>query len=305
MDAVTGAFSYTGRAIAEELLRRGREVRTLTRRHPAGDPLEGRVGEAPLQFADSTALRRALGDVETLYNTYWVRYARGSTTFDRAVANTRVLLEAAADAGVQRVVHVSVTNAALDSPLPYFRGKAQVEADVAASKLSHAIVRPTLVFGANDILVSNIAWGVRRFPVFPISGDGSYRVQPVAVADVASICADAGEARGDIAVDAAGPEVLTYRQLVQLVADAAGSKIRIVSAPRRVAVLLANVVGAAHRDVALTADELAGLEASLLVSHDAPLGTADFRTWLSANADTLGRVYTSELARNFRGRAPL
>ena len=176
MDAVTGAFSYTGRAIAEELLRRGREVRTLTRRHPAGDPLEGRVGEAPLQFADSTALRRALGDVETLYNTYWVRYARGSTTFDRAVANTRVLLEAAADAGVQRVVHVSVTNAALDSPLPYFRGKAQVEADVAASKLSHAIVRPTLVFGANDILVSNIAWGVRHFPVFPISGDGSYRV---------------------------------------------------------------------------------------------------------------------------------
>ena len=92
MDVVTGAFSYTGRAIAEELLRRGREVRTLTRQRPAGDPLEGRIGEAALQFEDPTALRRALSDVETLYNTYWVRHAHGSTTFDRAVANTRVLL---------------------------------------------------------------------------------------------------------------------------------------------------------------------------------------------------------------------
>ena len=163
MDLVTGAFSYTGRAIAEELLRRGREVRTLTRRHEGGDPLAGRIDEAPLQFQDPAALRRALDNVVTLYNTYWIRYARGATTFERAVANTRVLLEAAADAGIKRVVHVSVTNPRLDSPLPYFRGKAQVEADVAASTLSYAIVRPTLVFGANDILLNNIAWGLRRY----------------------------------------------------------------------------------------------------------------------------------------------
>ena len=304
MDIVTGAFSYTGRAIAEELLRRGRDVRTLTRRHAAGDPLEGRVDEAPLQFQDPVALRHALSDAETLYNTYWVRYAHGATTFERAVANTRLLLEAAEDAGVQRVVHVSVTNPTLDSPLPYFRGKAQVEAGVAASKLTYAIVRPTLVFGANDILLNNIAWGLRRFRVFPISGDGSYLVQPVAVEDVAVICVDAGERTDNVVVDAAGPEVFTYRQLVELVADAIGSRSRVVGSPRRLTVLLANLVGAMHRDIALTADELAGLEVSLLVSQGAPLGTADFRAWITANAQTLGRVYTSELARNFRGHEP-
>jgi uncharacterized protein YbjT (DUF2867 family) len=305
MDVVTGAFSYTGRAIAEELLSRGRKVRTLTRSYRPGDRLEGEIDEAPLQFEDQAALRQTLTGVDTLYNTYWVRYAHGPTTFERAVANTRVLFRAAADAGVRRVVHVSVTNPALDSPFPYFRAKAQTEADVAASKLSYAVVRPTLVFGANDVLLNNIAWALRRFPVFPISGDGGYEVQPVAVEDVAALCVDAGERTDDLVVDAAGPETLTYRGLVRLVADSIGSRSRIVGAPRRLVLSLAYVVGAAHRDVALTADELEGLEASLLVSREPPLGATELREWLAATAQSLGRCYVSELARNFRGRAPL
>jgi uncharacterized protein YbjT (DUF2867 family) len=305
MDVVTGAFSYTGRAIAEELLHRGRQVRTLTRRHPREDPLKGRIDEAILQFDDPAVLRRSLSGVDTLYNTYWVRYARGATTFERAVANTRALFAAAADAGVRRVVHLSVTNPTLDSPLPYFRGKAQTEADVAASGLPYAIVRPTLVFGANDILINNIAWALRRFPIFPISGDGSYGVQPIAVHDVAAICADAGETTDNLVVDAAGPEVFAYRELVRTVADALGSHSRIVASPHRLAALLANLVGAIHRDIALTSDELAGLEASLLISHQPPLGATDFRAWITATAPTIGHAYASELARNFRDHQPL
>jgi uncharacterized protein YbjT (DUF2867 family) len=305
MDVVTGAFSYTGRAIAEELLHRGRQVRTLTRRHPREDPLKGRIDEAILQFDDPAVLRRSLSGVDTLYNTYWVRYARGATTFERAVANTRALFAAAADAGVRRVVHLSVTNPTLDSPLPYFRGKAQTEADVAASGLPYAIVRPTLVFGANDILINNIAWALRRFPIFPISGDGGYGVQPIAVHDVAAICADAGETTDNLVVDAAGPEVFAYRELVRTVADALGSHSRIVASPRRLAALLANLVGAIHRDIALTSDELAGLEASLLISHQPPLGATDFRAWITATAPTIGHAYASELARNFRDHQPL
>jgi uncharacterized protein YbjT (DUF2867 family) len=305
MDVVTGAFSYTGRAIAEELLHRGRQVRTLTRRHPREDPLKGRIDEAILQFDDPAVLRRSLSGVDTLYNTYWVRYARGATTFERAVANTRALFAAAADAGVRRVVHLSVTNPTLDSPLPYFRGKAQTEADVAASGLPYAIVRPTLVFGANDILINNIAWALRRFPIFPISGDGGYGVQPIAVHDVAAICADAGETTDNLVVDAAGPEVFAYRELVRTVADALGSHSRIVASPHRLAALLANLVGAIHRDIALTSDELAGLEASLLISHQPPLGATDFRAWITATAPTIGRAYASELARNFRDHQPL
>lgn len=305
MDVVTGAFSYTGRAIAEELLRRDRLVRTLTRGSAGGDALEGRIEAAPLQFRDRAALRRALVGVETLYNTYWVRFERGETTFERAVENTRVLLGVAREAGVGRVVHVSVAGAAADSPLPYFRGKARVEADLAGSGLSYAVVRPTLVFGPRDILINNIAWALRRSPVFPVAGDGSYRVQPVSVEDVATICVDAGERDDDVVLDAAGPETLTYDGLVRVVADAVGSRCRLVHCPREVVLALGRVIGAVRRDVLLTTDELACLEANLLVSREPPLGAASARSWIAANGSHLGRDYASELARNFRPYDPL
>jgi len=305
MDVVTGAFSYTGRAIAEELLRRGRPVRTLTRRAAPADPLSQRIERAVLQFSDELALRNALAGAETVFNTYWVRFAHGSTTFERAVENTRLLLRAAGEAGVRRIVHVSVTNPSLDSPLPYFRGKAQVEADIRASGQSHAIVRPTLVFGPRDILVNNIAWGLRRTPVFPIAGDGSYRVQPVSVEDVASMCVDAGAAAEDVVLDAAGPETLSYEELVLLVAAAVNSRARIAHVPPRAVLALARVTGALRRDVLLTREELAGLQAELLVSDRLPVGSASFRSWVAANGESLGRGYVSELARNFRPYDPL
>ncbi|MDQ3065766.1 MAG: NmrA family NAD(P)-binding protein, partial [Actinomycetota bacterium] len=263
------------------------------------------IGRARLQFGDGEELRCALDGVDTLYNTYWVRFVHGGTTFERAVANTRVLLDAARAAGVRRIVHVSVTQPSLESPLPYFRGKAEVEADVVASGLPHAIVRPTLVFGPRDILVNNIAWGLRRAPVFPLAGNGAYRVQPVSVEDVATICVDAAERSDDIVLDAAGPETLTYEELVRLVAAAVGARSRIVHWPRGAVLALARLIGSIRRDVLLTPDELAGLEAGLLVSGEPPLGTASFRSWVAANGEGLGRGYVSELARNFRPYDPL
>ena len=305
MDVVTGVFSFTGRAIAEELLVRGRKVRTLTRRDAAGDPLAARIERAELQFRDEEALRSALVGVDTLFNTYWVRFAHGATTFDRAVDNTRLLVRAAKSAGARRIVHVSVTNPSLASSLPYFRGKAEVERDVADSGLSYAIVRPTLVFGPRDILVNNIAWGLRRSPVFPIAGDGTYRVQPISVEDTATICADAAVGEENAVLDAAGPETMSYEELVRLVAAAVGSKARIVHWPARLVLALARATGAVRRDVLLTAEELAGLRASLLVSDEPPLGRASFRSWVAANGEALGRGYVSELARNFRPYDPL
>jgi uncharacterized protein YbjT (DUF2867 family) len=305
VDVVTGAFSFTGRAIAEELLDRGRAVRTLTRRDAPGDPLAARIDRAELQFRDEGALRRALDGVDTLFNTYWVRFAHGETTFGRAVENTRVLLRAANAAGARRVVHVSVTNPSLASPLPYFRGKAEVERDVAGSGLPYAIVRPTLVFGPRDILVNNIAWGLRRSPVFPIAGDGSYRVQPVSVEDTATICVEAAAGEENVVLDAAGPETISYEELVRVVAAAVGSKARIVHWPARLVLALARATGAVRRDVLLTTEELAGLRASLLVSDLRPLGRASFSSWVAANGESLGRGYVSELARNFRPYDPL
>lgn len=297
---VTGAFSYTGSFIARRLLDDGVRVRTLTRRDDPASPLHGKVETAPLQFADRGALVESLRGARCLYNTYWVRFERGGTTFDRAVRNSAILFEAAAEAEVERIVHVSVTNPSENSPLPYFRGKAQVERALAEAGPAYAIVRPTLVFGSRDILVNNIGWILRRFPVFVVPGDGSGRVQPVAAEDVAEIAVTA-----EGTVDAAGPEEYRFDELVHAVGAAIACRRRLVHAPPRVALALGAVVGAARRDVILTRDELEGLQASLLVSKEPPRGRASFRDWLERNGSSLGRAYVSELARNFRSYAPL
>ena len=204
LDVVTGAFSFTGRYIAEALLERGRKVRTLTRRPDPSHPLAGRVEEAPLVFDDGLA--ESLRGADTLYNTYWVRFERGPATFDRAVANIEALVLAAASVGVRRIVHVSVANAEHTSPYPYFRGKAQAEDLVRAAGPSHAIVRPTLTYGPGDILVNNIAWALRRVPVFLLPGDGRFDVQPVSVTDVARLAVEVGGRTDDVTLDAAGPQ---------------------------------------------------------------------------------------------------
>ena len=300
---VTGAFSYTGSFVAERLLADGLRVRTLSRRDDLSHPLHGRVEVAPLQFADEPALVESLRGSRTLYNTYWIRFEHGGSTFDRAVENTRTLFRAARAAGVERVVHASVSNAREDSPLPYFRGKARCERALAESGLEHAIVRPTLVFGARDILVSNIAWILRRFPLFLVPGDGRYRVQPVSAEDVAEIAVTAVTAQGT--VDAAGPEVYSFDELVREIGRAVGSRRRLVHLPPAAALAVGAAVGAARRDVVLTRDEVDGLAAELLVSDKPPLGRDSFRDWLARNGEGLGRRYVSELRRNFRPYAPL
>jgi len=297
---VTGAFSYTGGFVAEKLLRDGFPVRTLSRRDDPSSPLHGRVDVAELQFRDEAALVESLRGAGTLYNTYWIRYESGGCTFDRAVENTRTLFRAAQAAEVERVVHLSVSNPSEDSPLPYFRGKAACERALSESRLEHAIVRPTLIFGRRDLLVNNIAWILRRFPVFLVPGSGRYRLQPVSAEDVAEI---AVTARG--VVDAAGPDVFTFDELVRAIGDAIGRPRRLVHLPAGAALAVGAVVARVRRDVVLTRDEVAGLEAELLVSHEPPRGDDGFREWLEASGEALGRRYVSELARNFRPYAPL
>ena len=298
LDVVTGAFSYTGRHIAEALLERERRVRTLTRRPPEpSHPLANRVEVAPLAFDDG--LVESLRGANTLYNTYWVRFERGTTTFDRAVENTRTLFRSAREAGVRRIVHVSVANPDESSPYLYFRGKAATEEALGAAGISHAIVRPTLVFGGDDILVNNIAWGLRHVPVFLVAGDGRYEVQPVSVHDTARICVDAGARDDDLTLDAAGPDRWTYEDFVRLIARAIRARTWIRRSPTSVALAAARVAGMLLRDVVVTRDELLALESGLLVSDEPPLGSERFEAWLSDNAETLGRRYSSELARNF------
>jgi uncharacterized protein YbjT (DUF2867 family) len=296
---VTGAFSFTGRAIAEELLRRGESVRTLSRSDPHDDPLRALVDVAPLVFDPST-LRASLAGAETLYNTYWVRFERDGVTFSGAVDDTIELFEAARDAGVRRVVHISVSNADRADDLPYFAGKHRVERWLAASGIPHSIVRPTLVFGPQDILINNLAWMLRRTPLFLLPGTGDYRVQPVSVGDVARIAVETPAGT----VDAAGPETMSFATLVSSIGKAIRARARIAGAPRSVGLAVNSLLGRLIGDVVVTADELEGLSRSLLVTDSEPQGTERFTDWLREQAAGLGRSYASELRRNYGSTTP-
>jgi len=293
--AVTGAFGYTGQYIARRLLDRGDEVVTLTG-HPRPDE---RIRAFPFSFYDPPRMAESLAGCRVLYNTYWVRFDRGAQTYANAIRNTLALLKAAEMAGVERIVHVSITNPSLDSPLPYFRGKAILEDEIRKSRLSYAIVRPTVIFGPEDILVNNLAFLLRRFPVFLIPGSGQYRLQPVFVEDMTRIAVEAADRADNLVLDAVGPETFTFDELVCLIARTVGSRARILRAPPGLALFGARVLGLFLRDVLLTSDEVDGLMAGLLVSRDPPAGTMRLTEWLSANAGQVGRTHTSELQRHY------
>jgi nucleoside-diphosphate-sugar epimerase len=300
-DVVTGAFSYSGSRIAELLIDSGRGVGTLTHHPDREHPLRARVQALPYRFEDPVALARSLEGTTTLYNTYWVRFERGRTTFANAVANSRALFEAARRAGVARIVHLSIANPSIDSPLPYYRGKALVEQALAESGVPYAIVRPTFLFGGGrDILANNIAWILRRMPLFVVPGDGRYLVQPIHVDDLARICLQASHGRSGVIMDAAGPDTMSFEELVRAIRDAVGRRTPVLHAPPGAMAALARALGLAVRDVVLTADEIRGLTAGLLVSHQPALGHISFIEWLKEEGPALGRAYANELGRHFR-----
>lgn len=299
LNTVTGATGYTGWYIARRLLDLGESVINLTGRPARPSPFGDRVRALPFNFENPGALTESLKGAHTLYNTYWVRFSHGKTTFDTAVRNTLTLFHAARDAGVQRIVHTSITNPALDSRLPYFHGKAVLERALMESGLSYAILRPTVIFGPEDILIHNIAWFLRKFPVFAVPGDGQYKLQPVYVEDFAGIAVNAGHGSENVILDAVGPETFTYDALVRLIAEAVGSRARIVRVPPPVALTFARILGCFVKDVVLTRDELDGLMAGLLVSGQPPLAPTRLTDWLHQNRASLGAAYVSELARHF------
>lgn len=293
---VTGAFSNIGSAAARHLMQRGFSLHTLTnRRRPPGS---GDIGTGALTF-DPEHLVRHLDGADVLVSTYWVRFPHGTTSFETAVENLRILISAAVRAGVNRFVHVSVSNASLDSRLGYYRGKAEVDEAVRRSGLSHAIVRPTLVVGPHDVLSGNIAWFLRRFPVFPVPGGGGCRLQPVTLEETGRIIADAAEEESDLDVDAAGPEVYTFREYVELLARACGVRRLIVGTPAALSLAAIRLVEHFLSDIVLTREELLGLQQELLLSRKPATGTESVKAWLLEHGRSLGKEYINDLHLHF------
>jgi len=300
LNIVTGAFSYTGKYITQRLLSLGEEVRTLTGRPDRENLFGHQVESFPFNFNKPGELTDSLRGAKTLYNTYWVRFPHGQVTFDKAVENSKTLITAAEEAGIRRIVHISITNPSEDSPFPYFKGKALVEKAITQSNLSYAIIRPTVIFGSEGILINNIAWLLRKFPIFAIPGSGDYRIQPAFVEDVAEIAVNAGHKDDNMVIDAVGPEILTFDELIKLIASQINSRARIIHVGPWLALFLARLIGYAVRDVVITRDEIDGLMSNLLVYETKATAPTLFSEWLNQNADRIGRRYISGLERQYR-----
>lgn len=297
--AVTGAFSYSGKYIARRLLAQGHEVITLTGHPNRPDPFGGRVKAFPLDF-DEAGMTRSLAGVDTLYNTYWVRFDKGGNTQPRAVENTRTLARAAARARVRRMVHISIANPSAESHLPYYWGKAANEKAVMESGMGYAILRPTVLFGQEDVLINNIAWLLRRFSFFGQIGDGQYGIQPVYVDDLAALAVEAGAREDSFIWDAVGPDIFTFDELVRLIGERIGHPKPILHLPPGAALKAAQFISLFVGDVVLTPEEVDGLMAGLLVSKEPPRCQTHLADWLAENRETVGARYASELARHYR-----
>ena len=299
---VTGATGYTGRYITRLLLEEGHTVQSITGHPQRPNPFGDRVALHPFNFDRPDLLQETLAGTDTLFNTYWIRVNYGDRTHERCVEETRILFDAAKSAGVRRIVHVSITNPDASSPLPYFRGKGQLEDALRSLGLSYAILRPTVLYSTEDILLNNIAWTLRKFPVVLLPGTGAYGIQPVFVEDLAELAVEASRGSDNTEIDAVGPEVFTYAEMVKMVRDKVGAKCLVMPSPGWLTYAAGRFLGIFLKDIVLTWDEVKGLSAGLLVSKSAaePPARTRLTEWLDENGSELGRRYASEIQRHYR-----
>lgn len=300
LHVVTGALGYSGKVIAERLLARGDRVRTLTNSPGRPNPFGDRLEIHPLAFQDHEGLVRSLRGVDVLFNTYWVRFNHDLFNFDGAVDNTRRLFRAARDAGVRRIVHVSIMKAEQGQGLAYYEGKLALERSLKELGVSHAIVRPGVLFGRGDILVNNIAWVLRHMPVFGVFGWGGYKLQPMHVDDFADLAIDASDMTEEVTLDAVGPETFEFRRLVREIAGIIGVRRPIVPMPPCVGLGVSRLINPFVRDVIITREEIQGLMRGLLASDQGRTGATRLTTWAREHRDSLGARYSSEVGRRVK-----
>ena len=298
MHVVTGAFGYTGRWIAHHLLEKGVQVRTLTNAVGRDDPFDGRVEVHPLDFDDHAALVESLRGAEVLYNTYWVRYNHRRRNFEHeiAVENSKRLFKAAVEAGVERIVHFSVAHPHKAPDWTYFCGKVEVEKHLNDSEYCFAILRPTVLFGGHrNVLINNIAWMLRKFPIFGVFGMGNYPIQPVHVKDVARVAVEQGESRENVTIDVTGPETFRYKEYIGVMAKSMSLRRIILPMPPFVGWLFGKFLGLLLQDLVITRAEIKGLRRGLMASDEDPLGQLKFSEWIAEHGKDFGKRYQNDL----------
>lgn len=301
---VTGAYGYSGQYIARRLLEEGHDVFTLTNSPNRASVLGDRIIAYPLDFQYPDRMAGVMGGADALVNTYWVRFNHPLFRISDAVQNVLSLFRAAGMAGVRKIVHISITNPDIHSSIEYFAGKARLEAELVQSGMSFTILRPAVIFGREDILMNNIAWALRRFPLFLIFGDGNYRLQPIYVEDLAELVAqNVSDERHGI-INAIGPETYTFNELVSTIKKELELRCAIFHVTPEVGYPATKVISWWKRDVLITPDEIKGLMANLLYTGSPAAGFTSFRDWVRENRNWLGMRYANEVGRRTNRTAP-
>jgi NADH dehydrogenase len=225
---VFGGSGFVGRHVVGVLARRGLRVRCAVRRPDLAGHLQplGAMGQihpvqANLRYPDS--IKAAIDGADYVVNLVGILHETRKQSFSAVhVDGARAVAEAARDCGLDAMVHLSALAAALDSPSDYARTKALGEAAVLDVLPQSVILRPSLIFGPEDAFFNRFADLARFSPALPLIGGGETRFQPVYVEDVAEACARAllGKARPGWIYELGGPDVRTFRELIEFMLEA-------------------------------------------------------------------------------------
>ena len=279
---VFGGSGFVGRHIVQALTRRGYRVRAAVRRpdlaghlQPLGDVGQVTAVQANLRYRWS--VDRAIEGADAVVNAVGILYPAGRQSFDAVQAfGPRAIGEAAREAGIDNLVHISAIGADAGSDVAYLHSKGLGEAGVLETVPGAVIMRPSIVFGPEDDFFNKFAGMAQLSPVLPLIGGGGTKFQPVYVGNVAEAVAVAidGGARPDTVYELGGPEVATFRQCLERMLEETGRKRMLVPVPFGVAKIMGRIMGLLPKPL-LTADQVRMLQTDTIVSEAAE---ADGRT---------------------------
>jgi uncharacterized protein YbjT (DUF2867 family) len=273
---VFGGSGFLGRNVVRALAKRGYRIRVAVRRPELAGHLQplGRVGQihavqANLRYPASVGA--AMRDSQVAINLVGILAEGGAQSFEAVQAKGPETVARAASAAAARMVHVSAIGADENSPSGYARSKAAGEKAVLAAVPSATILRPSVVFGPEDQFTNRFAALARLSPALPLIGGGVTRMQPVYVGDVATAVADAvdGKTRPGATYELGGPEVLTLREIMEIILAITERKRMLISLPFGLAKLQALFLQFAPGALKLTPDQVELLRSDNVVSNAA------------------------------------
>jgi NADH dehydrogenase len=273
---VFGGSGFLGRSVVRALCKRDYRVRVAVRRPELAGHLQplGRVGQIHAVQANlryPVSVEAAMRDADVAINLVGILAQSGAQTFDAVQTQGAETVAKAAAAAGARMVHVSAIGADENSPSHYARAKAAGEKAVLAALPSATIMRPSIVFGPEDEFTNRFAALARLAPALPLIGGGTTKMQPVYVGDVATAVADAvdGKTRTGATYELGGPEVLTFREIIEAILQITDRKRALVSLPFGLAKLQAVFLQFAPGPLKLTPDQVELLRSDNMVSDAA------------------------------------